>query len=433
MTRGIVVACLCSLLLPATTQAAPRNRSSSLLSAGQGGANVRASAYAQQQGISLSQAEIDLQLQDQAGDIAGQLEQTLGSTYAGLWFEAEHGRFHVDLAPGTDRRAAEEVVSGLGVASATLFDSVAHTWPEVEATADALLRQLAPYGASVAVITSPQRNAPLIEVAANASDPAVSAADTAAAAATIPATVVQVPARELTASSNACNFPNCDAPIKGGVWIRSTADPERYYNACTAGVEVEDANHYDYVLTAGHCFSGSPYYNYPYNWRAAYSNGQECELGPPIASELSTKGDAGVIAGPRGCGALAAQIVEWGVIENYPVHAQAKAYVGLFMCHMGEHSENQCGTVETANVATTIKYSVGKIRVEHTDRMCALSLPGDSGGPTQYGNLEWTYVTGILIAGNEEAPASCSEGARSWDYELEYAEKLIGVTVVKGF
>jgi hypothetical protein len=140
--------------------------------------------------------------------------------------------------------------------------------------------------------------------------------------------------------------------------------------------------------------------------------------------------DAAAIGAPGPCGSIRGIIVEWGIFEAYAVHGVVTAYPGLYECHQGATGGNQCGTVEATNVDTTITYEAGPILVEHTDRVCATAQPGDSGGPWQYGNLEWTYLTGMLIAAG---PSTCSRGQVSIGYEMEYAERFLGVSVTRLF
>jgi hypothetical protein len=77
-------------------------------------------------------------------------------------------------------------------------------------------------------------------------------------------------------------------------------------------------------------------------------------------------------------------IVFWGVSEAEIVAESPRiAYVGLYECHVGEHSETRCGNVEHANVTTPLDYTKegkGVISLTHTDWFCALDLEGDSGG-----------------------------------------------------
>lgn len=386
---------------------------------------------AEQLGISLSQAEHDLELQAQAGNIGGELQTRLGAVgYAGMWFDPRSGTFNISIAPATDEASAMEVAAVAGVAGSTVLHYVSHNWSEVEAAAQYLRTKLSGLPAqTAAVITSAQTDQPIVELAEGRSTSVESEVDADAANASIPAKVVQLKQSSLEVRADKCSFPNCDMPLKGGVRIASTEDPYTDTVAvCTAGVDVHDGSGNQYVLTAGHCSEGgNGYFNYPHDWFAETSTGHVCELGPPIAGEVGSRMDAEVIAAPRGCGSIAAGIVEWGVIENYPVQGSVTAYPGLFECHMGEHSENQCGDVESSNISVEIDYESGAKIVEHMDQVCALSRVGDSGGPWQYGNTEWTYITGIDIASAGEK--ACSEGGRAFAYELHYAEAFIGVAL----
>jgi hypothetical protein len=67
------------------------------------------------------------------------------------------------------------------------------------------------------------------------------------------------------------------------------------------------------------------------------------------------------------------------------------------------------------------------ITISYEDELCAVGIEGDSGGPVQYGDSEWTYVTATDGAANHLG--SCAEGARIWGYEIPYTETFIGVHV----
>ena len=99
-----------------------------------------------------------------------------------------------------------------------------------------------------------------------------------------------------------------------------------------------------------------------------------------------------------------------GVVENQ--------YVGEVECHSGEHSGKQCGVVTYANEPIEVNYTeegAGHILLHHTSGVCALSLPGDSGGPW-YAYPE--RATSIEIGGNGR---SCSEGGLAVNYRLHNA------------
>jgi hypothetical protein len=199
---------------------------------------------------------------------------------------------------------------------------------------------------------------------------------------------------------------------------------------------VRDANGYPYELTAGHCVQPNPHAGG--NGSTWYTKpavpGNECAIGTPIAGEFSRRMDAVVIAAPGACGTMGAGIVEWDTpYEYYPVKAAAAAYIGLYECHMGASSVNQCGTIKATNIEVNVEWKKTKpkeyIVIEHLDWLCAAAIEGDSGGPVQYGNTEWTYVTATVTAGNT---ARCVEGGGTFAYEIPYAETFIGVHVQNG-
>jgi hypothetical protein len=435
--RGAVLACLLVVLLLACASASARAAAveSSFTAPpfpAQPTMLPEAAALAEQQGISASQALEDLELQSTAGNIAGDLKADLGAGYAGVWFDLRTGTFHVPVAPSTAESVAQQVASAHGVTGHVVFDSVAHTWAEVESETDHVRKAVGAVGGSAPVEVVPvvQKNAPVVELETSASSEQTASVANAAGN----AAVVRVPPGALKMSATSCAWPYCDSPLRGGIKIKSTTNPGVGSVSCTAGAYVQDASGYRYLLTAGHCVIGSHYYNYPNYWYTKpASPANECQIGVPTAGEVSSRMDAEVIGAPGPCFSIAPWIVEWGAIENYPVHGVVYAYAGLYECHQGASSVNQCGTVEVAGTTSTIEYHFESgtkiITVEHMDRLCAIAIVGDSGGPVQYGNLEWTYLTAITTASNE-IRTGCSSGSRMSAYEIPYAEAFIGVHVI---
>lgn len=400
---------------------------------------VEAPVLAKQQQISTLQAEADLRIQSEAGNIAGELAKRLGQGYAGVWFDLKTGGFHVGVASGTNRAVASSVVAEAGVSEWTMFDPVRHTWAEVESAASSLASQLSPLESlqKAAVLTDPRVNGPVVELADDVSGPQRERVEKAAVATALPPKLVTIPAGRLKIQSDVCSFPWCDPALKGGIGIVSTTDPRTGLAAfCTAGAKATEAHGFSYEITAGHCVEGDTYYKAPYAWRTYNSKGQQCTMGPPVAGELSTRMDAVVLGAPGGCGSIVGQLIDWGaLIENYPVHGVVTAYPGLYECHQGATTRQGCGDVEAANVATSINYTEegrGVITVEHTDRVCTSppARKGDSGGPWQYGTLEWTYLTAIVLGSNE---VECGAGGFAVGYELSYVEAFIGVSVTRQF
>jgi hypothetical protein len=287
-----------------------------------------------------------LQLQQQAGDIADELQNKLGKGYAGVWFDPSTGTFHIGIAPQTNSEVAKSITGEAGITPATDFESVKHTWAELETAQEEVSSQVAPLAKTqdTQVATDPRTNSIRLEVASNLPSDTIQEIESSVVSTPVPTHVVLVSPERLRFTADACKFAYCDPPLRGGVKINSTPTTEGEVAECTAGFYVQDANNYQYILTAGHCFQGHPHWNYPYAWGSANAAGKGCAMGPPIASAVNENMDAGVIEAPGPCTSIEPDIVEWGVFENYYVlPGPAKAYVGLFECHMGMTSKNQCG------------------------------------------------------------------------------------------
>jgi hypothetical protein len=377
---------------------------------------------AQEEDISTQQAESDLQLQQRAGNIAGTLESTLGANYSGVWFDLKTGQFHVGIGPNVDRASVEAVVQKTGVARQTEFESVPATTPEVEHAQEEIGTELTSlvHKQQASVVYDFETHSVRIQVATNLAPSSIEKAQNVASTNTVKTEMAPVSPQSLQINANACTFPFCNLPLRGGIPLISSANSGQYH-VCTSGFFVQDERGYPYLLTAGHCFypEGTAWFNN--QWGTAFPPHGEigCAMGFRIASGLNEEEDVGVIA-TEGCEPPEPNhgIVAWGSNENYAISSTPlTAYQGLFECHMGENSGNQCGIVQWVNVATPIDYSKegrGIIALRHTDQICALSLPGDSGGPWAAGG----YGTAIHVAGNEK---KCNEAGAAIGYELSYA------------
>lgn len=415
----------CSIITNSTSASATTSSQIDLLSSNE------VALLAQQEGISTAKAEQDLRQQQQAGNIVGALQKSLGKDYAGVWFDLKTDQFHIGIAPHASQSTAEEVTNRVDITGNSDFESVSYTWSEIEHAQDGLSSKFSSLAQKqqVAIVADPRTDSVKIQVAANLSPSSVEQTKTAASTNSVKTEVTPVPQDELKIRADTCTFPFCNLPLRGGIPLISSANSKGEYTVCTAGFFVRDERNYPYLLTAGHCFypAGSTWYND--EWGTAYPPHGEtgCAMGHRIASALNSEADAGVVA-TEGCEPPEPNsgIVAWNSNENYAINGTPySAYTGLFECHMGEHSGNQCGDVEYPNVTTEINYSgegAGYIYLQHTDQVCALSLPGDSGGPWAAGG----YGTAIDVAGNGK---NCSEGGLSVGYELSYALSYIHVHI----
>lgn len=377
----------------------------------------------QQTGLSADEAERDLQTQQTAGNIVPKLERQLGEHYAGVWFDLQTDSFHVGVLSQADRTKAEAVMDEAGVLPSTTFEPVTNSWKAVEAAAKSLNTRLGSLVQSqkAMVMTDPRTNGVTIELAANLPSATVAETQAAVSSSSVPTQVLPIAANSLEVTATRCTFPYCERPLRGGIGIISTPEKE-VYHLCTAGFFVRDAKGYPYLLTAAHCMypEGSTYFKDV--WGTAYPGGLTgCGLGHTIAQVLANVGDAAVIETegcepPKPLTAIAA----WNIEQEYYIKPEPyTAYVGLYECHMGQTSEDQCGHVEATNFTVPVDYKEegkGIIDVEHEDFLCALSKAGDSGGPYAAGH----WGTAIETAGNK---TSCG----SYGDELSYALNLLGV------
>jgi streptogrisin C len=394
-----------------------------------------AASLAQQEHVSLEKAELDLRLQRQAGNIAEELKDKLGTGYAGLWFDLKGGRFHIDVTSQAKQTIAEEVTNKDGITTDTDFDPVTHTWSELQATEATLNSQLAPLKLKqqAFVGADAQTNSVNVSIASNAAPTAVTQADTDAAAMSVRTTVAPVVPQTLDQVASSCSFPYCSNPQRGGVRINSESDSNGEYHFCTAGFVVNIPTiKYRGILTAGHCMEPEGH-----AWSKGIWSTSECPFGDAIKHVLSETqyggADAGLIVNKHNC-ELEPYISAWGKNENLPIYGEKEAYQGRYLCHEGATSGSQCGNVTYINVTTAINYSAegrGILNIGHTDQMCAHGERGDSGGPWANWNTEpptEAWGSDIDLAANEK---TCPEGGTSTGFELPVALSIMSATLEK--
>ena len=378
---------------------------------------------AKEASISTSQAAQDISTQEAAGNIVPKLTKALGADYGGVWFDDQSGVFNIGVTSQADVATAAAVMKNAGVLSDTKVSMVSDSWTSVEAAAakwDESESSLVSAQQAIA-IPNPRIDGLTIEVATNLSTDLSNQVVATSEATPVATQIAPTAPSQLQVKADSCTLPYCGRPLRGGIGIQSS--PEKgYLSECTAGFFVRDANNYPYLLTAAHCV-------YPINsvywldsWGTAYPGGKEgCGLGKQIAQILGEGGDAAVIE-TEGCEPPVPEtdIVAWGIENNYYIKPEPyTAYDGLYECHIGRTSGTRCGDVEAANITISVNYEKegeGVKNVQHEDWLCALSEPGDSGGPYAAGH----WGTAIETASNG---TSCG----SFGDELSYALNALGV------
>ena len=348
--------------------------------------------FAHAAGISDQQAEANISIQHQAGDIVGQLESALGTSYAGVWFNNQLGEFEVPILNSGGESAASHVFAGLGLGDAFGTTSAKYSWNEL------LTGQRSWNGWLEARFGSQQVYSTAIDTAANSVDVSLSSSLPAQVRASVAAAIAQhgsdarvevVSPESLNVTADGCSFPNCGAPLRGGVQV--TGPPYNcsgsvcYYSECTAGFIVHSlSNDLPYMLTAGHCFMTDSGTFRSGNWTATSSDtGNTYAIGAGWRATVSSSLTV--------------------MYENSPVQGEAE-------CHEGRTSGNQCGVNVSPSTSANVTYPWGTINVSNLAEDNGCASPGDSGGPVM--DIGNSYALGITIA---DSDGGCPNGPYSYN------------------
>lgn len=224
-------------------------------------------------------------------------------------------------------------------------------------------------------------------------------------------------AEQAQGTANACAWPTCDPPLRGGLWASTTGTNSGGF--CTTGFIAQsktDAAR-KFFITAGHCTSSTWYGRF-------VSDGAWRKIGTRhVNSYYGSNGDASLITvdsnatwAPQGIVYVRPSAGAYPTTENasYSIKALGAANVGDYVCHTGATLGTRCGKVEAASTSTTYKdgVTVGNLaRVKYT------ACQGDSGGPVYRSNTAFGIHSGSLDdAGTKPTPnggtATC--GFTSW-------------------
>ncbi|MEV0645495.1 S1 family peptidase [Phytomonospora sp. NPDC050363] len=148
---------------------------------------------------------------------------------------------------------------------------------------------------------------------------------------------------------------------------------------CSMGFGATDSSGGLHVLTAGHCTNDV-------NQAAYGQSGQSNRIGTSNVgggrSVNAREGDMGVVAVTEAGWTLSADVNTWGG-GAVAVTGSTDPVVGQAVCHSGNTSKWQCGTVRRVN--QTIDY--GSVVIEGLATSTACSRGGDSGGAWLAGDL----------------------------------------------
>jgi hypothetical protein len=365
--------------------------------------------------------------------LPGKLEDALGKSFGGVWFEPSTLQLHVGATSSESRRTAEAVAAQVGLAEHLTVTPVRSTWDQLERAQIRWRQRLADLFARREVMTSlaPDSNSVEIDLSSTAPSSRRTQIQQSAAADEVSASIDVLPASRFdTVPSARCaefktKAANCDPSIASGVTIKSqTIGGSR--GDCTAGPLLIRKDRSTtakatetFVLSAGHCFK---YWGgNEKTWSAFNTKGEEQAIGKSV--EHLVPGlhgtDAGVIKVESGYWAaakdppLSPTRAAWSAEKESEPVAVTKGedpVKGTVSCISGQRSGIQCGTVESANTAIPMEYTPGIVTT--LEGVAQLKLEsgkagkGDSGAPAfsqaAPGVIQGHNVAVTLEGGTEE-------------------------------
>ncbi|MBA8930068.1 streptogrisin C [Kutzneria viridogrisea] len=341
-------------------------------------------------GLTAEQASSRLTQEDAAQAVARQVRQELGAVQAGYWFDAASGKLAVAV---TDQASADRAAA-LGAT------------PKLVKRGKAELDRLA---SSVSALTGSGITSWGVDPASNTLVVSVNSA-----------TVTQSVLGELGALGEGVRVVRQNsAPrqqsgtVTGGNpwWPGSESNCSIAFAATTS----DGARHF---LTAGHCTNDA-------NQPAYGASGQQNRIGTSNVggnhSVNAREGDFGLVDVDQSGWNLSATVNAWGS-GNVTVSGSAEGVVGQSICHSGNTTHWQCGTITKVN--ESVDYGNGLI-IDGLSETNACSNGGDSGG---------SYVSGDKAVGiHSGGGAVCGQANPDTIFQpVNEALSKWGLTLVTG-
>ncbi len=378
------------------------------------------------QGLSLKRAQVALATQSQveAAELPVRLEQALGASFAGMWFEPSTGKFCIGIVSSASRRAAERVVAQTNLAGFVRYVSVRSTWTQlIGAQTEWNAKLVHLKGQQFATGLTASNNAVSVTLSSSVPEHERALLEREAAGSYVNVSITVVPPEELEARPNnsQCEikprekYAFCSKPIAAGVLITPNLGRTTY---CTAGplalllnpltlaAELET-----FIITAGHCTAGTK------EWYTATHSGNELkEIGPTRQSLNDLFGDYGDIEVvtnwlQTGTTPALAQMTHYqdnGLREAQNVLGETVGVQGGSFCKQGATSAEQCGTIAEINALAIFKDpSTALLHIHGLVRTISCGEGGDSGGP--YATLP--TINGVDILGTEVGGATTNNCA----------------------
>jgi streptogrisin C len=380
------------------------------------------------QGLSLKRAQVALATQSQVevAELPVRLEEALGASFAGVWFEPHTGKFCIGVVSSASRRAAAGVVAQAGLAGVVSYVSVRSTRPQlISAQREWNAKLVHLRGQQFSTGLTPSRNAVSVRLSSSVPEHERALLEREAARSDVNVSITVVPpeALEFRRENSQCEvkprekYAFCSKPIAAGVLITPNPPLADY---CTAGPLAILSNALTlaaaletFILTAGHCLQGTEKW-----WSLTHPVTEHIEIGPTWKFLNDLFGDYGAIeVTPNwllpGTTPALAQITNYqdgGLRAALNVLGEAASVQNASFCHQGATSAEQCGIITKETVLAIIQdppdvllHVIGLVETN------ACSEGGDSGGPYEtLPNINGVDILGTHVGGSKLAGHVCT-------------------------
>ena len=388
--------------------------------------------YQQDLGVSAQKAERNLEIQRRGAGIVETLKQTMGSQYAGVWFDNESGEFVIGLLPGVERETVSLALTDMNLEEDFRTTAATASWEDLEATQKLVSNAAKDLSHEGLVRTSldPRTNAVIIHEAVDTKQSDEARLQSLAGDINVerrPTNKQRFNEVEIR-SCKTFKPRRCDLPLRGGVEIgalySSGGGGYTYYGGkCSAGFKaIGNTNGNRFILTAGHC----PYLNPADEWGSEFFNEDVHSIGKV---ENFTFGPTGDWAKIKANGSAwdtpswPSEVAHYWADQDYPISYEAWTYLGEYVCFSGNKSGTSCGNVASVHQEGLFDTLTKTFLPPLNEVPGICNEGGDSGGP--FFSFSSNTGLGLLSAGEGTGCAN----AIAYYVELVEATSALGVSV----
>jgi hypothetical protein len=363
-----------------------------------------AASFAQERGISLAEARQRLGWQALAPRLQERAATELGETFGGVWIAPGEGdRVKVAVTSNEARTAARRVTHAVGLDEAVDHVVVRYSLAELTDAKNTIAAELSAINLNaeqtMIVGISPERNAVRVDLPRDGRLTTEQRTAVDSIKSRFGDRLV-FGAFSGRVKPSACVYPDCDAPLRGGVDIR-VQDPGTSFDiGCTGGFTARSQiDSKLYQFTAGHCTVDDNNNFNPNTWWTFLSDGTQHNIGPTHHGYLGPDGDMAIVEvtnttfwGPQnwvlvtdGNGHGGVNGTSWNA--RYDITSTDWSVVGQRICITGSHlGASNCGVVTQLDVTYVAPLNGTNFVINHAGRGDYCAVEGDSGAPLYANN-----------------------------------------------